>query len=79
MEELNEHSNPEIIGVMIQLALTIAGAEETSGELIDLRLKKNGRVERGGSRTLTTFIDQLLKRMIGVMTSHPVFQFLRTN
>ena len=40
MEELNEHSNSEIIGVMIQLALTIAGAEETSGELIDLRLKK---------------------------------------
>ena len=40
MEEPNEHSNCEIIGVMIQLALTIAGAEETSGELIDLRLKK---------------------------------------
>ena len=40
MEELNEQSNSEIIGVMIQLALTIAGAEETSGELIDLRLKK---------------------------------------
>ena len=40
MKELNEHSNSELIGVMIQLALTIAGAEETSGELIDLRLKK---------------------------------------
>ena len=40
MEELNERLNSEIIGIMIQLALTIAGAEETSGELIDLRLKK---------------------------------------
>ena len=40
MKELDEGSNSEIIEVMIQLALTIAGAEETSGELIDLRLKK---------------------------------------
>ena len=40
MEELNEHSDSEIIGLTIQLALTITGAEETSGELIDLRLKK---------------------------------------
>ena len=40
MEEQIERSNSEIIGVMIQLALTIAGAEETSGELIDFRLRK---------------------------------------
>ena len=39
MEELNERSDSEIIGVMIQLALTIAGAE-SSGELIDFRLRK---------------------------------------
>ena len=51
MEELNEHSNSELIGVMIQLALTIAGAEETSGELIDLRLKKMDALEEEVQKT----------------------------
>ena len=39
MEELNERSSSAIVGVMIQLALTIAGEEEASGEKIDFRLK----------------------------------------
>ena len=40
MEDQDEVKNSEIVGVMIQLALTVAGAEETSGELIDFRFKK---------------------------------------
>ena len=51
MEELNEHSDSEIIGVMIQLALTIARAEETSGELIDLRLKKMDALKEEAQNT----------------------------
>ena len=51
MEELNERLNSEIIGIMIQLALTIAGAEETSGELIDLRLKKMDALKEEIQRT----------------------------
>ena len=51
MEELNERLNSETIGIMIQLALTIAGAEETSGELIDLRLKKMDALKEEIQRT----------------------------
>ena len=51
MEELNEHSNSEIIGVIIQLALKIAGNEGTSGELIDLRLKKMDALKEEAQNT----------------------------